>query len=102
MAYEFRALYGAAKNRIPPLRLARELQKLGRYHIESVDERKLSLRFPDAKRRSSWPEDASILLDEDGVTVAVHSGTSIQRTRLIEDLTKVYSVLGIPVRFCED
>jgi hypothetical protein len=82
--------------------LVKELRKIGGYEIGLTDKRQITLRFPGAPPRASWSEDVSVYLDNGRILVAVHGGTSRERSTLLKHLVAIYRHAGAELEFLEE
>ena len=101
MSYEFVA---PIHDEMAPETFARFLADLlhtGRYVSESSSVGKVNLRFAGQTRRDIWPEDFTIRLDSQQITVAIHAGNAGNREQCLHDIAGTFRTLGIPLEFEE-
>lgn len=84
------------------LRLVEALGANPGYEVLGSSTLELTGRFSEGMAREQWPEDFTLSVSPVGVYLALHSGSSHQRSGLVRELSTVLDSLGLPGEFEEE
>jgi hypothetical protein len=81
--------------------LSEELGRDSRFVVLARDPIRLSLRLAKNPLRAQWPEDVDVRLDDAGIYVAFHGGTSADRADVLGILQQALARSGRAASFEE-